>query len=87
MELIKFTSINISKKCKNYTTKTNHLQSENVIDIKLVSMKTPNRGVTFESIGIISETIIIKIEIVKKQSMANPFLSPVSSGKAKMKSA
>lgn len=50
-------------------------------------MKTPNSGVTFESIGIISETIIIKIEIVKKQSMANPFLSPVSSGKAKMKSA
>ena len=58
-----------------------------MIDIKLANIKTPNNGVTFESMGIMSDTIIIKIEIVKKQSIANPFLSPVSSGKAKIKRA
>ena len=60
---------------------------EHVIEIKQTNMKRPNSGVTVESIGIMSETIIIKMEMVKKQSIANPILSPVSSGNVKMKRA
>ena len=60
---------------------------EKVIDSILTNMKAPNSGVTLESIGIISETIIMRIEIVKKQSIANPILSPVSSGNANINKA
>ena len=51
-----------------------------VMNIMLRIINLASRGVTFESIGIMSETIIVRMDVVRKHWIARPMRSPEEAG-------